>query len=84
MSCLSDNGGSGGGQENGSANHSISYNGLAEGMEEVAGYYEEFGQSTCGNGYPAGWAQVSNTPFSKYKNSAFAAGINTPLIVYNP
>ena len=29
-------------------------------------------------------AQVSNTPFAMYKNSAFAAGINTPLIVYNP
>ncbi len=81
---LSDNGGSGGGQANGSVNHSINYNALGETLEEVDGLYEEMGSQRAGTEYPAGWGQVSNTPFSQYKNSAFAGGMNTPLIVYNP
>src|SRR3954447_20335039 len=81
---LSDNGGSGGGQANGSVNHSIGYNALAESIEEVEGLYEEMGSQRAGTEYPAGWGQVSNTPFSQYKNSTFAGGMNTPLIVYNP
>ena len=81
---LSDNGASGGGQANGSVNHTVNYNGIGETIEEIDPYYEEFGSKLAGTEYPSGWAQVSNTPFSMYKNSAFAAGINTPLIVYNP
>ena len=81
---LSDNGASGGGQANGSVNHTVNYNGLPESLEEIEAHSGEFGTRTAGTEYPSGWAQVSNTPFSMYKNSAFAAGNTTPLIVYNP
>lgn len=81
---LSDNGASGGGQANGSVNHTVNYNGLPESFDDIAQKYDEFGSTTAGSEYPNGWAQVSNTPFAMYKNSAFAAGTNTPLIVYNP
>lgn len=81
---LSDNGASGGGQANGSVNHTVNYNGLPESFADVEQKYEEFGSATAGTEYPNGWAQVSNTPFSMYKNSAYAAGTNTPLIVYHP
>ncbi|MCQ6280045.1 arylsulfatase [Bacillus sp. EB600] len=81
---LSDNGASGGGKANGSVNHTEDYNGISENIDDIERYYDMFGSPNAGTEYPAGWAQVSNTPFSQYKNSAFAGGTNTPLIVYNP
>ena len=34
--------------------------------------------------YPKGWAQVSNTPFNKYKGSVYAGALRNPLIVSWP
>jgi arylsulfatase A-like enzyme len=34
--------------------------------------------------YPKGWAQVSNTPFNKYKGSVYAGALRNPLIISWP
>ncbi|OOQ59900.1 arylsulfatase [Mucilaginibacter pedocola] len=34
--------------------------------------------------YGMGWANVSNTPFKKYKNQTFEGGIAAPLVAYWP
>ncbi|WP_404333110.1 arylsulfatase [Mesobacillus maritimus] len=81
---LSDNGASAGGKTNGSVSRTLAFNGIKESLEDNQKYKDMLGSPEAGTDYPTGWAQVSNTPFSQYKNSAFAGGINTPLIVYHP
>lgn len=36
------------------------------------------------NQYPAGWGQVSNTPFRRYKHTVHNGGTRSPLIVSGP
>lgn len=81
---LSDNGASAGGGPNGSTARTLAFNGQMETTEEVDKYYEKLGNDQTGIDYPRGWAQVSNTPFKAYKNSAFEGGTHTSLIVYHP
>ena len=81
---ISDNGASGGGGPNGSTARTLAFNGQTETIEEVDKYYEKFGGDQTGMDYPMGWAQVSNTPFKAYKNTAFEGGTHTPLIVHHP
>lgn len=81
---ISDNGASSIGGENGSTNQSIAYNASTESFEEVEKRASLIGGESATSDYPAGWAQVSNTPFGKYKNSTYAGGIRTPMIVHWP
>lgn len=81
---ISDNGASSIGGENGSTNQSIAYNTLTESFEDVEKKVDLIGGESTSSDYPAGWAQVSNTPFGKYKNSTYAGGIRTPMIVHWP
>ncbi|MGE8081685.1 arylsulfatase [Peribacillus loiseleuriae] len=81
---LSDNGASGLGKDTGSINHTLAYNDLPETIEEIAGKVDEIGNDKVKADFPAGWAQVSNTPFKQYKTSMYEGGTKTPLIVYYP
>ncbi|WP_223635501.1 arylsulfatase [Planococcus sp. 4-30] len=81
---ISDNGASSIGGENGSTNQSIAYNAMSESFEDVEKRAGLLGGEATSSDYPAGWAQVSNTPFAKYKNSTYAGGIRTPMIVHWP
>lgn len=81
---LSDNGASSMGKTTGSINHTLAYNLLPENFEDIAKHIDEFGSESAGTDYPAGWAQVSNTPFKSYKKTTYSGGTHTPLIVYYP
>ena len=81
---LSDNGASSMGQGTGSINHTLAYNVIPENFEDIAKHIDDFGSERAGTDYPAGWAQVSNTPFKLYKKSTFSGGTHTPLVVYYP
>lgn len=42
------------------------------------------GSEATYSAYPAGWAQVSNTPYRYYKRTPMAGGIRVPFIVHWP
>lgn len=81
---LSDNGASVLGGENGSINHTRTFNLFPPDIEEVTENYEKIGTKDAKVEFPMGWAQVSNTPFKNYKATAFEGGIRVPLIFYYP
>jgi arylsulfatase A-like enzyme len=81
---ISDNGASAAGGEVGALNHTLAYNAIPEELDDVIENIDNMGSSKVGIDYPAGWAQVSNTPFKFYKNSTYAGGTHTPLIVHWP
>lgn len=81
---ISDNGASGLGSDTGSINHTLAYNLMQEDFNDILAHMEEMGSEQAGTDYPAGWAQVSNTPFKFYKNSPYAGGLHTPMIVSYP
>jgi arylsulfatase A-like enzyme len=47
-------------------------------------YLEDIGSERAFNHYPAGWAQVSNTPLKWYKKDTHGGGIRAPLIAHWP
>ena len=56
----------------------------AEPHNELGGGRQEDINNPAVSGHPSygkAWAQVSNTPFRKYKQRAYEGGISTPLIV---
>ncbi|MFC5589417.1 arylsulfatase [Sporosarcina soli] len=81
---LSDNGASAIGGELGSVNQALAYNFIPEKIEDIVENIEVMGGERAGTDYPAGWGQVSNTPFKFYKNSTYAGGTHTPMIVHWP
>ncbi len=81
---ISDNGASAAGGPFGATNQSLAYNAIPEDFEHVKAKKDEIGSETTTPDYPAGWGQVSNTPFKMYKNTTYAGGIRTPLIVHWP
>jgi arylsulfatase A-like enzyme len=81
---LSDNGASSIGGPNGSTSQAIAYNALQEDFQTVQGKLDQIGGESTNADYPAGWAQVSNTPFKMVKNTTYAGGIRTPMIVHWP
>lgn len=81
---LSDNGASSMGKATGSINHTLAYNDLPETVEDVVNKIDEIGSQSTKAEFPAGWAQVSNTPYKLYKSTMYEAGTKTPLIVYYP
>ncbi|MFC3039522.1 arylsulfatase [Virgibacillus xinjiangensis] len=81
---ISDNGASFSGGEHGATNQSMAYNKIPEEFESINGKYEQIGSGQTNSDYPSGWAQVSNTPFAKFKGTTHAGGIRTPMIVHWP
>lgn len=84
---MSDNGASAEGGAHGTAN--LTYNvaniaGKTESLEHLLPTLEEIGSDRTYGNYPRGWAMVSNTPFSHYKQSVQPGGLRTPLILIWP
>jgi arylsulfatase A-like enzyme len=82
---LSDNGASGEGGRNGSVNYARYVNGLPDPpIAEAAAAADVIGSPQSNPMYPAGWAQVGNTPFKRYKQTTHSGGIRDALIISHP
>ncbi|AZI35334.1 arylsulfatase [Caenibius tardaugens NBRC 16725] len=84
---MSDNGASPEGEEHGTANLTYSVTNLARKFEptsELLKHIDDIGTDRSYGNYPRGWATVSNTPFSHYKQSVDEGGLRAPLIVSWP
>ena len=81
---LSDNGASAEGGPAGTTNILRAVNGLPSTVQENLDRLEQIGGPALEGNYPAGWAQVSNTPFPWYKQTVHGGGIRDPLIVHWP
>jgi arylsulfatase A-like enzyme len=81
---LSDNGASDEGGTNGVINsrkHTVyEPEDLAAGLAGI----DRIGSEFASNHYPAGWAQVSNTPLKWYKKGNHGGGIRAPLVISWP
>ena len=80
----SDNGASFSGGTHGAVNQALAYNKIPANLEQLEDKIADIGGEATNSDYPAGWAQVSNTPFAKFKGTTHAGGIRTPLIVHWP
>lgn len=65
------------------------YNDMGGGVFEVVNRPEAFGLGswrapTGGSSYGAGWANLSNTPFRRYKSRLHEGGVRSPAIVHWP
>ena len=81
---VSDNGASAEGGPNGTFNILRATNGLPSSVEDNLKHIDEIGGPRIQSHYPAGWAQASNTPFQRYKQSVHYGGVRDPLIVSWP
>ena len=81
---ISDNGASFSGGNQGAMNQALAYNKVPEDFETMYENMDKIGGEQGGSDYPAGWAQVSNTPFEEFKGTTHAGGIRLPLIVHWP
>ncbi|MFA5708637.1 arylsulfatase, partial [Mycolicibacterium sp.] len=82
---ISDNGASGEGGPNGSANEVKFFNGYVDSIEESLRYYDELGTPSTYGHYPIGWAMAFNTPYKLYKRYAsHEGGIADPAIISWP
>lgn len=81
---LSDNGASPEGGLDGTANILRGVNGLNTDLRFNLAHFDEIGGPRTEVNYPHGWAQVSNTPFARYKQTVHAGGVRVPLIVHWP
>lgn len=81
---LSDNGASDEGGLGGSFNQRTHVMYEPEAPAHGLSLIDRIGSEYAWNHYPAGWAQVSNTPLKWYKKDAHGGGIRAPLIVHWP
>lgn len=82
---LSDNGACGMGGEGGTVNSwTPAFNPIEESLESKLLRIDELGGPSANSHYPAGWAQVGNTPLKMYKTFTHAGGIRCPLIIHYP
>lgn len=81
---VSDNGAAGEGGRTGSWNELIHMNGLPETVDDSMGWIDQLGGPGTYPLYPAGWAQVGNTPCKWYKHHTFGGGVRAPLVVHWP
>ncbi len=58
--------------------------GAQESFESKLKRIDEIGSPLANNHYPAGWAQVGNTPLKWYKSFVHAGGVKDPLIIHYP
>lgn len=59
-------------------------NSVPQGKKFDAEKVEDVGGNTFNQSYRRNWANMSNTPFRKYKSNNHEGGISTPLIVHWP
>ena len=84
---VSDNGATSEGSATGALSHPQYITGLEYTAEQTMqildslGGQEALGSEKTHSAYPHGWAQVSNTPFPYYKETAHLGGIRSPLII---
>ncbi len=52
--------------------------------EQLLAKVDEIGGPNMAALYPKGWAQVSNTPFARYKSSVYNGALRNPLIISLP
>ncbi|MDR7166574.1 arylsulfatase [Nocardia kruczakiae] len=71
---FSDNGASGEGGPNGSANEMKFFNGYIDTIEDSLAKLDELGSPTTYNHYSIGWAMAFNTPYKLYKRYASHEG----------
>jgi arylsulfatase A-like enzyme len=82
---LGDNGAAPEGGENGTDSFfSALTAGRVASVDDLMKKYELIGGPEMQALYPKGWAQVSNTPFNKYKGSVYAGALRNPLIISWP
>ena len=82
---ISDNGASGEGGPNGSANENKFFNGYLDSVQEAASALELLGSPETYNHYPVGWAMAFNTPYKLFKRYAsHEGGIADPAIISWP
>jgi arylsulfatase A-like enzyme len=81
---ISDNGATDSGGVDGIDTFVKNMNGMKGNLEELMARIGQIGGPDMQALYPKGWAQVSNTPFQKYKASTYAGGTREPLIIHWP
>lgn len=81
---LSDNGASQEGGQQGSVNTTAIQNRVPEDFAQNLALIDEIGGPLAQSNYPWGWAQVSNTPFKRYKQNTHEGGVRDPLIIHWP
>ena len=81
---MSDNGASQEGGQRGSLNTTAIQNGVPEDFEANLARIDQIGGPQAQSNYPWGWAQVSNTPFKRYKQNTHEGGVRDPLIIHWP
>lgn len=81
---LSDNGASQEGGLLGTTNQMSWPNGRPQTVAENLERLDQIGGLHVHANYPLGWAQVSNTPFQRFKQNVHFGGVRDPLIVHWP
>lgn len=81
---LSDNGASQEGGLLGSTNQMTWPNGMPATIAQNMAHIDDIGTVDAHANYPLGWAQVSNTPFQRFKQNVHFGGVRDPLIVQWP
>ncbi|WP_051908185.1 arylsulfatase [Sphingobium herbicidovorans] len=84
---MSDNGASPEGEAHGTTNLTFSVANTAratEALDDLVRRLPQVGSDRTYSNYPLGWAMVSNTPFTQYKQSVNEGGLRAPLIVSWP
>jgi arylsulfatase len=81
---LSDNGASQEGGLLGSTNQMTWPNSMPPTLEQNVSKIDDIGTVHAHSNYPLGWAQVSNTPFQRFKQNVHFGGVRDPLIIHWP
>ena len=81
---LSDNGASQEGALSGTTNQMSWPNRMPRSVAQNLEHLDEIGGLHVHANYPLGWAQVSNTPFQRFKQNVHFGGVRDPLIVHWP
>jgi arylsulfatase len=77
---VSDNGASGEGGPNGSANENLIFNGIPDDLQQNLALIDELGGTKTYNHYANGWAMAFNTPFKMWKRYEFNGGTSDACI----
>ncbi len=81
---VSDNGASGEGQDHGTFNENLMFNGIPAGIDENLAHADAWGSDETFAHYAHGWCHAGNTPFKKWKRTTYHGGTADPLIVRYP
>ncbi len=81
---VSDNGASGEGQDHGTFNENLMFNGIPATVESNSAHLDAWGGPGTFAHYAHGWCHAGNTPFQKWKRTTFHGGTADPLIIHHP